>query len=101
MLDLSDSAISRIKAQKQSLSATQLLILYEEFKRPLPTLFTSASEVHEPEPRTGTSTTALFDIAYDQVRALNEDTPDAEKMSQAEMLETVFHAMRRLATSRK
>lgn len=100
LLDLSDSAISRIKARKQTLSAAQLLILHERLGAPLPSLGPKKPLEMKPsgaEAVTTRSATALFDVAYDQVREMNDAAPDARKMSQSEMLETVFHAMRRVA----
>lgn len=98
MLDLSDSAISRIKACKQNLSAAQLLILHERLGAPLPSLSGKKPFAMKPAKAIGArGATALFDVAYDQVREMNDAAPEERKMSQSEMLETVFHAMRRVA----
>lgn len=101
LLGLTETAITRIKTEKQKLSATQLLILHEQLNAPLPSINKPPQpqgEAVRPEVSTANKTTSLFDMAYDKVSELNDDAPEGERMSQHEMLETVFHAMRRISS---
>ncbi|WP_281932128.1 hypothetical protein [Roseibium album] len=103
LLGLTETAITRIKNKQQKLSATQLLILHEELEAPLPQINKKPGTVEktsESQPIYN-KTTSLFDIAYDRVAELNDATPEDKKMSQHEMLETVFHAMRRISSNPK
>ena len=113
LLNLPKSAISKMKNGQQSLKASHLLILASKFGAELPKLTQGIEVEHQSAYNNGGTSKltegsyqaddykALFDLAYDRIINREKEKPEALRMNKYELLDTVFHMLKKLELPEK